>query len=62
MEIQDRRVAATYSFPARLHFKLDEIARARFDENRSAAAEHYIMLGFEAERAKQDKPAPPPAA
>ena len=57
MEIQDRRVPVSYTFPARLHEYLDQLAKQRFDGNRTAATEHIIMLGLEVYRAQ--KPPPP---
>lgn len=52
MEIEDRRVPTSYTFPARLHEYLDQLAKQRFGGNRSAATEHIIMLGLQVYRAQ----------
>ena len=54
---KDRRFALPYSLPGSLHDELERRALVKFEGNRSEAAEHYILLGFEAER--KDRPKEP---
>ena len=50
-KITDHRYSQSYVFAHSLHVTINEAARILFNANRSRAAEHYVLLGLQAEAA-----------